>query len=160
VCNFSVELLERCEPIRHVDSVQPPLSLLHPEAREDVIPWASRHGSGVIVYSPMASGLLTGAFDHERLDKLAPDDWRRHAPDFQEPELSRALEIVDGLRPIAARLDVSLPTLVVAWALHVPGVTGPIVGGRRPAQVDEWLPAAELDFDEPTLAEIEQLIAD
>jgi aryl-alcohol dehydrogenase-like predicted oxidoreductase len=159
VCNFTPDLLERCEPIRHVDSVQPPLSLLHPEAREDVIPWATEHGSGVIVYSPMASGLLTGAFSHERLDKLAPDDWRRHAGDFQEPKFSRALRVVDGLRPIAARLGVSLPTLVVAWTLHVPGVTGPIIGGRRPAQVDEWLPAADLDLDDPTLAEIEQLIA-
>jgi aryl-alcohol dehydrogenase-like predicted oxidoreductase len=159
VCNFDVGLLERCEPIRHVDSVQPPLSLLHPGAREDVIPWAREHGSGVIVYSPMASGLLTGAFDRERLDKLAPDDWRRHAADFQEPELSEALRVVDGLRPIAARLGVSLPTLVVTWTLTVPGVTGPIVGARRPAQVDEWLPAAGLDLDEQTLAEIEQLIA-
>ncbi|HEV8688611.1 MAG TPA: aldo/keto reductase [Gaiellaceae bacterium] len=159
VCNFSPDLLERCEPIRHVDSVQPPLSLLHPEAREDVIPWALEHGSGVIAYSPMASGLLTGAFDRERLDKLAPDDWRRHAADFQEPELSRALRIVDGLRPIAERLRCSLPTLAVAWALTVPGVTGAIVGARRPAQVDDWLPAGELDLDEETLAEIEQLIA-
>src|SRR6266511_5532657 len=159
VCNFSVDLLERCEPIRHVDSAQPPLSLLNPGAREDVIPWAREHGTGVIVYSPMASGLLTGAFGRERLDKLAPDDWRRHSDAFQEPELSRALRVVDGLRPIAERLGCSLPTLAVAWTLTVPGVTGAIVGARRPAQVDDWLPAGDLDLDEATLAEIEQLIA-
>jgi aryl-alcohol dehydrogenase-like predicted oxidoreductase len=159
VCNFSVDLLERCEPIRHVDSAQPPLSLLNPGAREDVIPWAREHGTGVIVYSPMASGLLTGAFSRERLDKLAPDDWRRHSDAFQEPELSRALRVVDGLRPIAERLGCSLPTLAVAWTLTVPGVTGAIVGARRPAQVDDWLPAGDLDLDEATLAEIEQLIA-
>jgi aryl-alcohol dehydrogenase-like predicted oxidoreductase len=158
VCNFSVDLLERCEPIRHVDSVQPPLSLLNPAAREDVIPWAREHGSGVIVYSPMASGLLTGAFSRERVDKLAPDDWRRNSAAFQEPELSRALRVVDGLRRIAERLECSLPTLAVAWTLAVPGVTGAIVGGRRPAQVDDWLPAGELELDEQTLAEIEQLI--
>jgi aryl-alcohol dehydrogenase-like predicted oxidoreductase len=159
VCNFTPALLERCEPIRHVDSVQPPLSLLNPGAREDVVPWAREHGSGVIAYSPMASGLLTGAFSHERLEKLAPDDWRRHADAFQEPELSRALAVVDGLRPIAERLGCSLPTLAVAWTLTVSGVTGAIVGARRPAQVDQWLPAGDFDLDEQTLAEIEQLIA-
>jgi aryl-alcohol dehydrogenase-like predicted oxidoreductase len=158
VCNFNVELLERCEPIRHVDSLQPPLNLLNPGAREDVIPWAREHRTGVIVYSPMASGLLTGAFSRERVEQLAPDDWRRHSAAFQEPELSHAIRVVDGLRPIAERLGCSLPTLAVAWTLTVPGVTGAIVGARRPVQVDDWLSAGDLELDEQTLGEIEQLI--
>ena len=157
VSNFTVDLLERCEPIRHVDSLQPPLSLLNRHAREELIPWCARNGTGVIVYSPMASGLLTGAFDHARLERLAPDDWRRRAPAFQEPAFSATLALVERLRPVAERLGAGLPALAVAWALSVPGVTGAIVGARRPAQVDDWLPAAEL---EPVtdLAEIERAL--
>ena len=155
VCNFGVELLERCEAVRHVDSVQPPLSLLDRAARDDVIPWARAHGTGVIVYSPMASGLLTGTFGPER---LAPDDWRRADARFQEPNLSTALELVDRLRPIAERLGCSVASLAIAWTLAVPGVTGAIVGARRASQVDDWLDAGDLTLDDATVAEIEALL--
>jgi aryl-alcohol dehydrogenase-like predicted oxidoreductase len=159
VCNFDVELLERCEPIRHVDSLQPPLNLLNRAAREDVIPWARQHGTGVIVYSPMASGRLTGTFTRERVERLAPDDWRRSDPGFQEPRLSQALELVERLRPIADRLGCSVAALAIAWTLAVPGVTGAIVGARRASQVDDWLEAGDLDLDDETVEEIEALLS-
>jgi aryl-alcohol dehydrogenase-like predicted oxidoreductase len=157
-CNATVELLERCEAVRHVDSLQAPFSLLQPEARDELIPWCREHGTGVIAYSPMASGLLTGAFDRARLASLAPDDWRHRSSLFQEPQLTRGLELVEGLRPIAERLGCSLPALAVAWTLAVPGVTGAIVGARRPAQVDDWLPAGDLELDDETVREIEALL--
>lgn len=156
VSNFDVPLLERCERGGHVQSLQPPLSLLERDARDDVIPWCERSGTGVIVYSPLASGLLTGAFSRERVASLPPDDWRRRAAQFREPALSRALAAVERLRPIAERLGTTLPALAVAWTLAVPGVTGAIVGARRPDQVDGWLAAGDLELDAETLAEIER----
>jgi aryl-alcohol dehydrogenase-like predicted oxidoreductase len=158
VCNFTVELLERCEAIRHVDSSQPPLNLLNRTAAHEVIPWCRDHGTGVIVYAPMAHGLLTGAFSSDRIEQLAPDDWRRRDPMFQDPRLSRSLALVDRLRPIAERLGCSLPALAVAWTLAVPGVTGAIVGARRPSQLDDWFPAGELELDDATLRELEELL--
>jgi aryl-alcohol dehydrogenase-like predicted oxidoreductase len=159
VSNFDVDQLERCEAIRHVDSLQPPLSLLTRGAR-GAIAWAREHGTGVIVYSPMASGLLTGAFDRGRVDELDPGDWRRTSPAFREPLLSRSLELVDRLRPVAARLGTTLPALAVAWALAQDGVTGAIVGARSPSQVDGWLPAADLELDAEMLREIDAAIAE
>jgi aryl-alcohol dehydrogenase-like predicted oxidoreductase len=157
VCNFDVELLERCEPIRHVDSLQPPLSLLNRAAREDVIPWAREHGTGVIVYSPLASGRLTGKFTLERVEQLAPDDWRRSNAAFQEPRLGQALELVERMRRIADRVGVTVASLAIAWTLAVPGVTGAIVGARRPDQIDDWIGAGDLELDDETVAEIEAL---
>jgi aryl-alcohol dehydrogenase-like predicted oxidoreductase len=153
VSNFDVEQLERCAAIRHVDSLQPPLSMLARGAR-GVIEWARDHGTGVIVYSPMASGLLTGGFDRGRTDELDPGDWRRQSPMFREPLLSRNLELVDRLRPIAARLGATLPALAVAWALAQDGVSAAIVGARSPRQVDGWLPAGDLALDGETVDEI------
>lgn len=158
VCNFTVELLERIEAIRHVDSLQPPYSLLNRNARQELIPWCAEHGTGVIVYSPMASGLLTGSFSREGLDRLAPDDWRRRSPMFAEPKLSQNLALVERLRPIAARHGCDLAALAVAWTLATPGVTAAIVGARRPAQVDGWAPAASVRLSPDDLADIERAI--
>jgi aryl-alcohol dehydrogenase-like predicted oxidoreductase len=160
VCNFDVEQLERCEAIRHVDSVQPPLSLLARGARSTVLPWAESHGAGVIVYSPMGSGLLTGAFDSERIARLDPDDWRRQSPLFSEPLLGRNLALVERLRPVAERLQTTLPALAVAWTLAQPGVTGAIVGGRIERHVDGWLPGSDLELTGLDLREIDRAIAD
>jgi aryl-alcohol dehydrogenase-like predicted oxidoreductase len=160
VSNFSVELLARCEAVRHVDSLQPPLSLLNRHARAELIPWCAAHGTGVIVYSPMASGLLTGSFSRERLDQLAPDDFRRGAPPFQEPKFSQNLSLVERLESVAERLGTTLPALAIAWTLTAPGVTGAIVGARRPEQVDDWLDAAGVALDDATLAELERAIAE
>jgi aryl-alcohol dehydrogenase-like predicted oxidoreductase len=159
VANFDVEQLERCEAIRHVDSVQPPLSLLARGARTTVTRWAAEHGTGVIVYSPMGSGLLTGAFDHARIASLDASDWRRGAPPFTEPALSRNLDLVDRLRPIAARLGATLPELAVGWTLAQTGVTGAIVGARLPRHVDGWVGASELELDPDTLRSVDEAIA-
>ncbi len=158
VSNFDEELLDRCEAIRHVDSVQPPLSLLTRGARQTVVRWAAEHGAGVICYSPMASGLLTGAFDRERLASLSETDWRKHAPAFQEPLVSRTLALVDRLEPIAGRVGATVPSLAVAWVLAQPGVTGAIVGARAPRHVEGWVAASDLELDETVLAEIDAAI--
>jgi aryl-alcohol dehydrogenase-like predicted oxidoreductase len=158
VCNFDVPRLRQCEAVRHVDSLQPPLSLLNRNARLELLPWARENGTGVIAYSPMASGLLTGSFNREGLDRLAEDDWRRRAAPFQEPQLSRNLALVERLEPVAARLDTSAAALAVAWVLAQQGVTGAIVGGRRPSQLDDWLGAGDVQLDEQALAEVEALL--
>jgi aryl-alcohol dehydrogenase-like predicted oxidoreductase len=157
VSNFDVSLLARCEAIRHVDSLQPPYSLLHADAAADVIPWCRANGTGVIVYSPLGSGLLTGAFSKQRLAALPADDWRKSDPDFQEPFLTRALQIADRLNEIAAGLGVPTPALAASWTLHTPGVTGAICGARHPDQVDGWLPAGDLLLDTDALSSIEEL---
>ena len=159
LCNVDVEQLERCETVRHVDSVQPPLSLLARGARGTVLPWALEHGTGVIVYSPMGSGLLTGAFDAARVGALDENDWRRQAPDFQEPQLSANLALVERLRPLADRIGTTLPALAVAWTLAQPGVTGAIVGARRSDQVDGWAVASGLELDRDVLREIDGIVA-
>jgi aryl-alcohol dehydrogenase-like predicted oxidoreductase len=158
VSNFSVELLERCEPVRHVDSLQPPLSMLKRAARKDVIPWCLENGTGVIVYSPMQNGLLTGAFDRERVEALPEDDWRRGTAPFQEPKFSQNLELVDRLRQIAQTIGCNLAELAIAWTLAIDGVTAAIVGARRPDQVDGWIGASEIELSADVIAEIERII--
>jgi aryl-alcohol dehydrogenase-like predicted oxidoreductase len=155
VSNFDVNLLERCERIRHVDSCQPPMSILNRAARDEVIPWSAHHGTGVVVYSPMASGLLTGRFTRKRAGSLPDDDWRSRNEEFREPRLSHNLELVERLRPIAREAGVELPALAVAWVLAVEGVTAAIVGARRRDQVDSWLPAADLELSADIVARIE-----
>jgi len=152
VSNYDVALLERCESVRHVDSLQPPLSLISREAGATVIPWCAAHGTGVIVYSPMASGILTDSFSTARIASMADTDWRRRADRYNEPALSANLALRDSLRPIAARHDTTVSA--VAWTLAWPGVTGAIVGARRPDQVDAWLPAGTLALTADDLAEI------
>jgi aryl-alcohol dehydrogenase-like predicted oxidoreductase len=159
VANFDVEQLARCEAIRHVDSVQPPLSLLARGARTSVLPWAAEHGTGALVYSPMGSGLLTGSFDRARIAGLDTNDWRRESSQFCEPALTRNLELVEALRPIAERLGATLPELAVAWALAQVGVTAAIVGARLARHVDGWARAPELDLSPETLAEIDDAVA-
>ena len=158
VSNFDVALLDRCEAIRHVDSLQVPLNLINRAALAEVIPWCASHGTGVITFGPMATGLLVGAFDRNRVEKLTDDDRRRSLPRFQEPQLSAILGFVDALQGAARRLQVGLPSLAVAWVLSRPGVTGAIAGARRPDQMDGWLPAAEIALSEADLAEIQGLI--
>jgi aryl-alcohol dehydrogenase-like predicted oxidoreductase len=146
VSNFDVGLLDRCEAIRHVDSLQPPLSLIRRQAAEVEIPWCATHGTGVIGYSPLQSGLLTDQFSPRRLESLAQDDWRRRSADFRQPKLARNLALRDALRPIAHRHETTVSAVAIAWALAWPGVTGAIVGARSPAQVDGWIGAATLDL--------------
>jgi aryl-alcohol dehydrogenase-like predicted oxidoreductase len=154
VSNFNVGLLWRAERVRHVDSLQPPFSLIHRQSGADVIPWSAVHGTGVIVYSPMQSGILTDSFSRERVDRMSADDWRRHNAEFNEPLLSRNLALRDALRPIASRHGVSVAAVAVAWTLSWPGVSGAIVGARSPQQVDGWIRAGDLVLDSGDLAEI------
>jgi len=154
VSNFDVELLERCEPIRHVDTLQPPFSLLRRDAAATVIPWAAAHGTGVIVYSPMQNGVLTDRFSRERVRSLAEDDWRRRSPNFNEPALSRNLALRDALRPVAERHGTTVAAVAVAWTLAWDGVTGAIVGGRSPDQIDGWVDAATLELTHEDLGEV------
>ena len=158
VCNFDVPLLERAQALRHVDSLQPPFSLIRRQPGADVIRWAAAHGTGVIVYSPMQSGILTDTFSTERIAAMADDDWRRHARYFVEPELSRNLALRDALRPIAERHDTTVSAVAVAWTLAWPGVTGAIVGARTAAQVDGWIGAANLRLTADDLASISETL--
>jgi aryl-alcohol dehydrogenase-like predicted oxidoreductase len=159
VSNFNVDLLERCEAVRHVDSLQPPFSMINRAAGEKLLPWCKSLNTGVICYSPMQSGLLTEAFTADRVAKLASDDWRRRAAEFQEPRLSRNLALRDALRPIAARHGASVSSVAIAWTLAWPGLTGAIVGARTPAQVDGWIQAATLQLTPEDLSEIAADIA-
>nr|WP_246211246.1 aldo/keto reductase [Phytoactinopolyspora alkaliphila] len=152
--NHDTKQLDRAEAIGHVDSLQPPFSMIRRDAAADVIPWCEQHDTGVIVYSPMASGLLTGTFTTERAASLGPTDWRSRSSDFTGEGLQRNLALVDDLRPIAARKGVSVAALSVAWTLAFRGVTGAIVGARRPDQIDGWVPAADVALDEDDLDDI------
>ena len=154
VCNFDVALLQRCEPIRHVDSLQPPFSLIRRQITARELPWCAEHGTGVIGYSPMQSGLLTDGFTAARVGALAADDWRRRAAEFQEPNLSRNLALRDALAPIAHRHGTTVSAVAVAWTLGWPGVSGAIVGARKPAQVDGWVRAAALELGSADLQDI------
>jgi aryl-alcohol dehydrogenase-like predicted oxidoreductase len=154
VSNFNTELLERCEAICHVDSLQPPFSLINRKAAEKEIPWCEKHHTGVICYSPMQSGLLTDSFTALRVAKLADDDWRRRASEFQEPNLTRNLALRDALHSIAKKHGTSVSSVASAWTLAWPGVTGAIVGARTPAQVDGWIWAATLELSAADLQEI------
>jgi aryl-alcohol dehydrogenase-like predicted oxidoreductase len=154
VSNFDVPLLERCEAVGHVQSLQPPFSMIRRKVGGLQVPWCAAHGTGVVVYSPMQSGLLTDSFTAERVEKLADDDWRRRFDEFKSPRLERNLALRDALRPVAARHGTTVAAVAVAWTLAWPGVTAAIVGARSPEQVDGWLGAAALRLDEEDLATV------
>ena len=158
VSNFSVALLDRCEARRHVDSLQPPFSIIKRDVAADQLPWCESHGTGVISYSPMQSGILTDTFSAERVAALAPDDWRRRGLEFKSPQLERNLILRNALKPIAARHKTSVSAVAIAWVLSWPGVTGAIVGARSPEQVNGWLPAATLALDAADLDAITNAI--
>ncbi len=154
VSNFDVDLLQRCEDVRHVDTYQPQLNLVVREAAAETLAWCAAHGTGVIVYSPMRSGLLTGLFSPERVASLPEDDWRCLDGDFKDPCLSRNLALVERLRFVAEEVGCTLPELAVAWTLAWPEVTAAIVGARRPAQVDGWIGSADVRLGPSELDDI------
>jgi aryl-alcohol dehydrogenase-like predicted oxidoreductase len=158
VSNYDVPRLEACEKLGHVQSLQPPFSMIRRDAGGAQIPWCAKHGTGVIVYSPMQSGLLTDSFTAARVAAFAPDDWRRMSPHHQPPNLQRNLALRDALRPIAEKHGVSVASVAVAWTVAWPGVTAAIVGARSPEQVDGWIAAAALKLDADDLAAIESVI--
>jgi len=154
VSNFDVGLLDRCAAIRHVDSLQPPFSLIRRDVAVREIPWCEAHRTGVICYSPMQSGLLTDRFSAQRVAGLAEDDWRRRSAEFNSPNLERNLALRDALRPTAERHGTSVASVAIGWILSWPGVTAAIVGARGPEQVDEWIDAANLELTPDDLVEI------
>lgn len=154
--NHDVAQLDRAEKVGHVDSLQPPFSAIRRSAATE-ISWCHLHDTGVIVYSPMQAGLLTGAFSRERVASLPPDDWRAKSPDFTT-NLDANLALADALVPVAERHGVPRAAVAVAWTLAWPGVTAAIVGARRPDQIDGWLPAASLELTDTDLDEISAAI--
>ena len=155
VSNFDVQQLRRAQAIAPVTSLQPRYSLVHPEIEDEILPYCLRQGIGVVVYSPMASGLLTGAMTRERATDLPQDDWRRGHPDFTEPNLSRNLALVAVLRVIAKRHKRGVGEVAIAWTLHNPAVTGAIVGARNAKQAEGVMRAGELRLTDEELNEID-----
>jgi aryl-alcohol dehydrogenase-like predicted oxidoreductase len=155
VSNFDVAQLRRAQAIAPVETLQPPFSLVDREAEKEILPFAEREGIGGIVYSPMGSGLLTGAMTRERIASLPEDDWRKHDPRFQEPQLSEKLALVKRLEAVAERRGVAPGAVAVAWTLRNPAVDGAIVGFRRPDQVDPIVVAANLELGDDETALIE-----
>lgn len=158
VSNFNVEQMQRAERIAHVDTLQPPYSLIHPDVEKDVLPHCAQQDIGVIVYSPMMSGLLTGSMNAERVQNMPEDDWRKRNPEFQEPRLSRNLELANVLSEIGYPHNVPPGVVAIAWALRNPVVTAAIVGGRRPQQIEDLVPAAEFRLSESEMAQIDRFI--
>lgn len=154
VSNFDASLLRRIDSLRHVDSLQPPFSMIRRDAAAAEIPWCNAHRTGVIVYSPMQSGILTDSFSLDKVKQMADDDWRRRSANFQTPKVEKNLKLRDALRPIAARHETTVSAVAVAWTLMWPGLTGAIVGARSPAQVDGWIGAATLELTAADLDEI------
>ncbi len=160
VSNFNVEQMQRAQRIAPIDSLQPPYSLIHPDAENDVLKFAQEESIGVIVYSPMMSGLLTGTMTKERVQKMPDDDWRKKDAEFQEPRLSRNLKLAEVLSDIGFPHNVTAGVVAIAWALRNPAVTGAIVGGRHPRQIDDVIQAAEFRLSESELADIEKFVHD
>ncbi|WP_254017096.1 aldo/keto reductase [Mesorhizobium escarrei] len=152
--NHSAAQLETAESLGHVDTLQPPFSAIRREVAQAELNWCHAHQTGVIVYSPMQSGLLTGGFSVERAQALPKDDWRSRNAEFTGEKLTRNLRFADALVPIADRHSTSVAAVAIAWTLAWPGVTGAIVGARSPAQVDGWLDAASLDLTGQDLTDI------
>ncbi len=144
VSNFSVDQIKRVQAIHPVASLQPPYSMLDRGVEDDLLSYCQKNQIGVIAYSPMYSGLLTGKYDRKRIEALDQNDWRKRDPEFQEPNLSANLELVDHLSAIAEAHDRTLPQLAITWVLRRPEVTAAIVGARRPSQIEGTVPAANL----------------
>ena len=155
VSNFDVSQLRRVQQIAPVETLQPQYSLIEREVEQDILPFAEDEGIGVIAYSPMGSGMLTGGMTRERVEGLSENDWRKRDARFNEPQLSRNLELVERLKAVAERYDTTPGALATAWTLRAPAVDGAIVGFRRPDQVDPILPAASLELTDEDVAEIE-----
>ena len=158
VSNYNVEQLKRIRKIAPVASLQPPYSMLHREAEDELLSYCAGNNIGVVAYSPMQRGLLTGKFSRERLAGLPLDDHRRRNPDFHDPQFNATLQFVDELRPIAERSGRTLAQLAISWVLRRPEVTAAIVGARRPEQIVETAPASDWELSRDDIDEIEHLL--
>jgi aryl-alcohol dehydrogenase-like predicted oxidoreductase len=158
VSNFNVDQMRRAQKIAPISSLQPPYSLIKRDIEQDILPFCQEHNIGVIVYSPMQSGLLTGAINADFVQKLPEDDWRRNSPEFNEPRLSRNLKLVDLLREIGKSHDRSPGEAAIAWVLRHPAVTAAIVGGRHPYQVERNSGAADFRLNQDEIEQIESFV--
>lgn len=155
VSNFNVAQMRRAQKIAPITSLQPPYSLLDREVEQDILPFCQENNIGVIVYSPMASGLLTGKMTAERVARMPEDDWRKHSPKFQQPRLDRNLRLASFLGEIGQRHGVSAAEVAIAWTLRHPAVTAAIVGARRPDQVNGIIGAGTFRLSQSEVNEIE-----
>ena len=153
--NFKSDDIDRAASIAPVETLQPPYSLLRRAVEMETLPYCRARQIGVIVYSPMQAGLLSGKMTVERVAALPEDDWRKRTPEFQEPRLSKNLAFVEVLRRVGSRHGASPGQVAVAWVLRNPAVTAAIVGFRRPQQVEEMVGAAELQLSDADVREID-----
>src|ERR1700733_2152876 len=160
VSNFNVEQMKRAQAIAPITSLQPPYSMLRPAVEQEILPYCQANGIGVINYSPMVSGLLTGRMSAERVASMPADDWRRKAVEFNEPRLSRNLRLVELLREIGTSHGVEPGVVAVAWTLHHPAITAAIVGGRSGDQVKGLAPALHFRLKEEEFASIGKFLAE
>lgn len=160
VSNFTVEQIRRAQKIHPVASLQPPYSMLHREVEEDLLDYCGQNDIGVVVYSPMQRGLLTGTFDAERVSNLPKGDHRKANADFREPEFSATMELVEQLKPIVERYGRTCSQLAISWVLRRSEVTSAIVGARRPDQIVETAQASDWDLSEEDIEQIEKLLAE
>jgi aryl-alcohol dehydrogenase-like predicted oxidoreductase len=157
VCNFGVDLLERCENVAHVQSLQPIYNILERDIEREILPYCRLHGIGIVAYSPMQSGLLTGTFDMKR---IAPDDWRHNSDKFKEPKYSRGLRVVELLRPIAKRYGKTVGQLAVAWVLMNDTVTAAIVGAKTNTQVEQDVGGAGWEINVEDMGTIHRVLTE
>ncbi|HTD56418.1 MAG TPA: aldo/keto reductase [Silvibacterium sp.] len=160
VSNFNVEQMKRALRIAPITSLQPPYSLLRRDIEAEILPFCREHNIGVINYSPMVSGLLTGKMTVERIAQMPADDWRKRSPNFNEPKLSRNLELVELLREIGKTHGIEPGVVAIAWTLRNPAITAAIVGARRPDQVDGVLPAAKFRLSDAEVQRLEGFLRD
>lgn len=156
--NHDAAQLARAEALGHVETLQPPFSMIRRETAEKILPWCAEHGTGVICYSPMQAGLLTGTMTAERVAAMPGNDWRKNSPEFQGDKLKANLALTESLKPIAEKHGTSVSSVALAWCHAWPGLTATIVGARSPAQVDGWIDAASLDLDAADIEAIAKAI--
>jgi aryl-alcohol dehydrogenase-like predicted oxidoreductase len=159
VSNFNLGQLKRAQAIHPIASLQPPYSMLVRGVEAELLPYCAANKIGVIPYSPMQKGLLTGKITQEWVDRLPPDDHRRNDPQFHAPRLAANLELVDGLRRLAESQGKTAAQLAIAWVLRRPEVTAAIVGARRPSQIEETIPAGGWDLSAADIAALDALLA-
>lgn len=158
VSNFNMEQLKRIQPIHPVTSLQPPYSMLRREVEEEILPYCRENQIGIVAYSPMQAGLLTGRFSKERVQNLPANDWRKANPFFTSPQLEANLSIIEQLRPVAAQMEITLPQLALAWVLRRSEITAAIAGARRPEQILETVKAGEIVIYDELLLKIEHML--
>jgi aryl-alcohol dehydrogenase-like predicted oxidoreductase len=160
VSNFNVSQMERISAIHEITSLQPPYNMIKTDIESEILPFCIKKNIGVIVYSPMQAGLLSGKFTAERATSLPDDDWRKGDINFREPLLSINLQLVEKIKNIAKRIGVSMSVLSIAWTLRRPEVTAAIVGARRPSQIEETIEAGEINLSQEVIDEIDSLLAE